>query len=383
MSESLNGLSSLRAFKAEDRASIRLCKLLDRVNTPLFAQMTVKVWLSVRIQFFSAVVILFISLFGTLSTSFSPALLGFAISTASVLSNEISIFVMLSAALEAELVSVERLLEYCYNLPKEDDLYKTDDPKGDEWPAAGAITATNLSIKFESMERPVIKDVSLSISPGEMIGVVGRTGSGKSTLLSSLFRLFEPSCGMIQIDGRDISTLGLATLRNGLQIVPQDPVLFSGTIRSNLDPFQRCDDLVLWNALDLVGMKKFVLSLEHRLDFGVESGGANFSLGQRQCFVLAMAICGKPKFWYWTRHTTIISVAHRINTVANFDRVAVMDEGSLVEFDTPFNLLNKEGGRFKELVEATGAANAAQIRRLVETGKRAEKGTRSSLYQSW
>ncbi|KAJ3100588.1 Multidrug resistance-associated protein 1 [Phlyctochytrium planicorne] len=388
ISESLAGMSSLKAFKAEDRAIKRLHTLIDRSNVPLYAQMTVRIWLAVRVQFFTSFVILFVSLFGVLSTSFSPSAMGLAISAASATSGEIFLFVVLSATLEADLVSVERLLEYCFNLPQESEPRCHDDPKNDEWPSSGAIEIKNLEIKYDAMTKPAIQNLTMSIKAGEKIGIVGRTGSGKSTVVSALVRLIEAKSGTIEIDGKDISKIGLNTLRSGMEVIPQEPTLFAGTLRSNLDPYHKFTDASLWDALAMVGIKEYFSEQEKKLESRIEECGANLSAGQRQLIILARAICSKPRILVMDEASssvdalsdkmildvvnsqfsgrTIISVAHRLNTIAHFDRVVVMDKGVAIEFDTPANLLKIPNGEFRQLVDATGVANALLIQEIVD-----------------
>ncbi|KAL2912276.1 hypothetical protein HK105_208267 [Polyrhizophydium stewartii] len=218
-------------------------------------------------------------------------------------------------------------------------------------------------------------------TPGEKVGVVGRTGSGKSTLMTALFRIMEASKGSIAIDGIDIASLGLKTLRSRLQIIPQEPVLFRGTVRSNLDFATKYSDDDLWAALDLVGLKDFVGSLDGKLDAAIEENGANLSMGQRQLMCLCKAILAKPKVLIMDEATasvdaeadkriqesietqfaatTVLSIAHRLNTIAAFDRVLVLDGGRIAEFDAPHVLLGRAGSVFGDMVDATGAANAA------------------------
>ncbi|KAJ3117850.1 hypothetical protein HDU96_005227 [Phlyctochytrium bullatum] len=392
VSESLNGLSSLRAFGAERAAMEKLRGLLDRSNKPLYAQLTVRVWLAVRIQFFSALVILFVSLFGTLTTAFPASIMGLAISTASSLSSEISVFVILAAQLESDLVSVERLLEYCLNLPKEPPQHLPTDPPVEQWPSNGAIQVTDLTVKYASASKPSLEGVTFTVQPGERVGIVGRSGSGKSSLLAALFRLVEPVSGTIAVDGKDIRSLGLHTLRTRMAIVNQDPVVFHGTIRSNLDPSHALPDARLWEVLDIVGLKAFVESKAAKLGHPVHENGANLSAGQRQLLVLARALCLQPKLLVLDEASsavdaaadeaiqeavrshfagaTVLSVAHRINTVAGFDRILVFDGGRLVENGSPAELLGNVGGRFWSLVDATGPANAAMIRDVAMRGKK-------------
>ncbi|KAI8830678.1 P-loop containing nucleoside triphosphate hydrolase protein [Chytridium lagenaria] len=365
ISECLDGVASLRAFKAEQRMSSTLHSLLDRSNGPNMAQLTIRIWLNIRVQFISSLLILFVSLFGVLTTAFAASLLGLAISTATSLTGQLSYFVMFTALLEAEMVAVEQA-------PRE----LPSDPSTESWPNGGAITVTNLSVKYASNADPVLKNVNLDIAPGEKIGIVGRTGSGKSTFLTALFRIVEPHTGSIAIDGTDITTLGLKTLRQRLQIIPQEPVLFTGTVRTNIDPNLVHTDAEIWDALTMVGLKADVASRDGKLDAVVEENGTNFSVGQRQLLILSRALIAQPRILVMDEasssvdaaadaliqqsivthfsHATVISIAHRLNTVAGFDRVVVLDAGRVVEVGMPAELLRMEDGHFKRLVDATG-----------------------------
>ncbi|KAL2920234.1 hypothetical protein HK105_200302 [Polyrhizophydium stewartii] len=275
-----------------------------------------------------------------------------------------------------------------------DDEDKDDDsphvahiPKGATLVTCGAVTIRDLEIRYPSRpDHAVIQDLSLDIQPGEKVGVVGRTGSGKLTLMTALFRIMEASKGSIAIDGIDIASLGLKTLRSRLQIIPQEPVLFKGTVRSNLDFATKYTDDELWAALGLVGLKDFVGTLDGKLDAAIEENGANLSMGQRQLMCLCKAILAKPKVLIMDEATasvdaeadrriqesietqfaatTVLSIAHRLNTIAAFDRVLVLDGGRIAEFDAPHVRLGRSGSVFGDMVDATGAANAAVIRQI-------------------
>ncbi|KAI8847101.1 ABC transporter type 1, transmembrane domain-containing protein [Chytridium lagenaria] len=281
----LDGVASLRAFKAEQRMSSTLHSLLDRSNGPNMAQLTIRIWLNIRVQFISSVLILFVSLFGVLTTSFAASLLGLAISTATSLTGQLSYL-----SCSPRCWKLKWLPLNVFEAPRE----LKSDPSTDSWPTGGAITVKNLSVKYASSAEPVLKDLSLDIAPGEKIGIVGRTGSGKSTFLTALFRIVEPHAGSISIDGMEITTLGLKTLRQRLQIIPQEPVLFTGTVRTNIDPSLVHTDAEIWDALTMVG--------------------------------------------------------------------------------TPAELLRKDDGHFKRLVDATGAKNAQSIKAVAEEHEESVKG---------
>ncbi|KAJ3347243.1 hypothetical protein HDU91_006826, partial [Kappamyces sp. JEL0680] len=227
-------------------------------------------------------------------------------------------------------------------------------------------------------DHAVIKNLSLSIRSGEKIGV--------STLATAFFRMMELSNGTIVLDGRDISQLGLKTLRSSIQIIPQDPILFQGTIRSNLDPTGHYSCEEIWRAVELAGLQSYIGGLQQKLDSAVSSNGSNFSVGQRQLLCLARAILVAPAVLIMDEATaavdeeadqliqhaialqftatTVISIAHRLQTVASFDRVLVLDNGSLVEYDSPANLLQNAESAFSALVEASGSSNAQRIRSI-------------------
>jgi len=222
-----------------------------------------------------------------------------------------------------------------------------------------------------------LKDISCSIKPKEKVGIVGRTGAGKSTLTLALFRILELHRGHILIDGVDISKIGLKDLRSNLAIIPQDPVLFLGTLRTNLDPWNTHTDTLLWLTLQKVHMKNVVEELQG-LDTNIEEGGSNFSVGQRQLLCIARALLQKCKILLLDEATasidvetdnliqktiresfsehTMLTIAHRIHTIIDCDTIMVLDSGKLVEFDSPYALLNRPS-LFLDLVNETDSAD--------------------------
>ena len=208
----------------------------------------------------------------------------------------------------------------------------------------------------------ILRKLNFEINPNERIGIVGRTGAGKSSLTLSLFRLIEPVEGTIYIDDVDISRIGLFDLRSKLTIIPQDPVLFTGTLRYNLDPFERYTDEQIWYSLEVSNMKEFVSSLENNLMYNVIEGGENLSVGQRQLICLSREILRKSKILVLDEATaaidfqtdeliqkavrknfndcTIITIAHRLNTIIDYDKILVLDKGEVREYDTPKALLS-------------------------------------------
>ncbi|XP_015764594.1 PREDICTED: multidrug resistance-associated protein 1-like, partial [Acropora digitifera] len=272
--------------------------------------------------------------------------------------------VRMSSELEANIVAVERVKEYS-ETPTEAEWIIPDKRPPDDWPDRGSIVIEEFDLKYREGLPLVLKQINCGVKPGEKIGIVGRTGAGKSTLTLALFRILERAGGRIVIDGIDISKIGLQDLRSRLTIIPQDPVLFSGTLRVNLDPFNDHSDDELWKILELSHLKNFVSGLEQGLLYPVSEGGENLSVGQRQLVCLARALLRKSKVLVLDEATaavdletdeviqqtirrefadrTVFTIAHRLNTVMDYSRIMVLDKGFMVEFDTPKALINKKG----------------------------------------
>jgi ABC-type multidrug transport system fused ATPase/permease subunit len=238
-------------------------------------------------------------------------------------------------------------------------------------------------MKYRSNLDHVLRGVDFAIKSKEKIGVVGRTGAGKSSLIGALFRLIEIDKGCIEIDGVDTKSISLRRLRSSLSIIPQDPVLFSGTIRTNLDPFQQCSDKELWEVLERIKLRRYVKNSAKRLESEITENGANLSVGQRQLICIGRAVIKQSRILVLDEATssvdnetdsliqqmirtqfkdcTVITIAHRLNTVMDSDRILVMDKGSAIEFDSPSNLINAKGP-FAQLVEAMGRGSAEKLK---------------------
>ena len=301
---------------------------------------------------------------------------GLIISYSLTLTEVLNWLVRQAADLENNIVAVERIKEYS-EITNEPD-WTTVAPPPSNWPAYGSIQFKQYSMRYREGLGLVLKSVNANIKGGEKIGIVGRTGSGKSSLTVALFRLVEPASGSIIIDGIDISKIGLHELRTKLTIIPQDPVLFSGTLRINLDPFQHHSDEDIWNALKLAHLHEFVNSLEAGLQNEIAEGGENLSIGQRQLICLARALLRKTKVLILDEATaaidletddliqatirsefkdcTILTIAHRLNTIMDYDRIMVLDKGAIAEFASPNTLVEDQNSIFHSMVKDAGLA---------------------------
>nr|KAJ3420864.1 hypothetical protein HK105_005075 [Polyrhizophydium stewartii] len=386
VSESLVGLETIRALRVQTAFLTRQEQVMDERAVSGLLVVNARLWMLLRLGVVASTITMAVMLFGV-AHLISPVMASLALASSLSLNHVLNgAFVALSD-FEASFNSVERLIHYAKGLPAEAARELPAEPKDSAWPTAGAVSIRDLEIRYPSRpDHAVIQDLSLDIQPGEKVGVVGRTGSGKSTLMTALFRIMEASKGSIAIDGVDIASLGLKTLRSRLQIIPQEPVLFKGTVRSNLDFAGKYTDDELWAVLGLVGLKDFVGTLDGKLDAAVEENGANLSMGQRQLMCLCKAILAKPKVLIMDEATasvdaeadrriqesietqfaatTVLSIAHRLNTIAAFDRALVLDGGRIAEFDAPHVLLGRAGSVFGDMVDATGAVNAAVIRQI-------------------
>ncbi|KAJ8684018.1 hypothetical protein QAD02_019810 [Eretmocerus hayati] len=295
-----------------------------------------------------------------------------------------------STELENHMTSVERILEYS-NLPQEPLLQSTPETKApDNWPNNGRVVFKNVYLTYDRQEKPALKNLDFIIEPNQMIGIVGRTGAGKSSIISALFRLADIE-GEIFIDDVATSKVALQDMRSRISIIPQEPVLFAGTLRRNLDPLEEYSDEDLWRVLEDVELKG-LLESDLGLNMRVMEGGTNFSVGQRQLLCLARAIMRNNKILVLDEATanvdphtdeliqkavrrkfancTVLIIAHRLNTVMDSNKILVMEAGQVVEFDHPHILLQKEDGVFHSMVQQTGASTAENLFKIAETGYR-------------
>uniref|UniRef100_A0AAQ5Y6D1 ATP-binding cassette, sub-family C (CFTR/MRP), member 12 n=1 Tax=Amphiprion ocellaris TaxID=80972 RepID=A0AAQ5Y6D1_AMPOC len=377
----LQGLSTIHAYNIRD-SHIKMFKSLNDLNSNhylLFHSGTR--WLSFWLDFMAATMTLLVALFVVLSSNefISPSLKGLAISYTIQLTGMLQYVVRQATEVEARFNSVERLQEYITGCKSEAPRHIKDAQIPEDWPKSGVITFQDYKMRYRENTPIVLNRLDFFIRAGEKLGIVGRTGSGKSSLGVALFRLVEPAGGTILIDGVDIMAIGLQDLRSKLSIIPQDPVLFIGTVRYNLDPFNNYTDEDIWTALEKTYMKDTISRLERKLQAEVLENGENFSVGERQLMCMARALLRNSKIIILDEATasidaetdaliqntikdafsdcTMLTIAHRINTVVQADRILVMDKGEAVELDSPDVLKQRPDSMFSSLLAAANTVN--------------------------
>ncbi|XP_043561892.1 ATP-binding cassette sub-family C member 8 isoform X5 [Chiloscyllium plagiosum] len=376
-SETVEGLTTIRALREENRFRQQLLELTDTNNIASLFLTAANRWLEVRMEYIGACVVLIAavaSITNSLYYGLTSGLVGLGLTYALMISNYLNWMVRNLADMEVQLGAVQRVNSL---LKIETENYEgllSPSQIPPNWPDEGEIKIQNLSVRYDSSLKPVLKNVNAHISPGQKVGICGRTGSGKSSFSLAFFRMVDMFEGRIIIDGIDISKLPLNTLRSRLSIILQDPVLFSGSIRFNLDPEKKCTDSVLWESLEIAQLKHVVKALPGGLDAIVTEGGENFSLGQRQLFCLARAFVRKSSVLIMDEATasidmatenilqkvvmtafadrTVVTIAHRVHTILNADLVIVMKRGIILEYDTPSILLEQRDGIFASFVQA-------------------------------
>uniref|UniRef100_A0A8C0FHW5 Multidrug resistance-associated protein 4 n=1 Tax=Bubo bubo TaxID=30461 RepID=A0A8C0FHW5_BUBBB len=387
LSSSLQGLWTIRALKAEERFQKLFDAHQDLHSEAWFLFLTTSRWFAVRLDAICAIFVIVVA-FGSLllAKTLNAGQVGLALSYAITLMGTFQWGVRQSAEVENLMISVERVMEYT-ELEKEAP-WETNKHPPPEWPSQGMIAFENVNFTY-SLDGPlVLRHLSVLIKPKEKVGIVGRTGAGKSSLIAALFRLAEPE-GRIWIDKYLTSELGLHDLRKKISIIPQEPVLFTGTMRKNLDPFNEYTDEELWNALEEVQLKEVVEDLPNKMEMQLAESGSNFSVGQRQLVCLARAVLKKNRILIIDEatanvdprtdefiqktirekfaHCTVLTIAHRLNTIIDSDRIMVLDAGRLKEYGEPYILLQEQDGLFYKMVQQVGKTEAAS---LIETAKR-------------
>ncbi|CAK9681548.1 ABC transporter transmembrane region family protein [Candida parapsilosis] len=394
VNEVLSGMNTIKAYKDEPRFTELGDLLLNKANEASFVVNANQKWLGIQLDILAEIIVLIVSLLCVNRVfSINAAAVGLLMTYTLQVANELLNLVRTFTLVENDMNSAERIIHYALKVDQEAPYVIDSNKPPADWPQYGAVEFSHVNMKYRPGLPLVLKDFSLNISPMEKIGICGRTGAGKSSIMTALYRISELDNGSIIIDNIDISTIGLKDLRSHLSIIPQDPVLFNGTIRSNLDPFGEQEDEVLWESLRRSGVltaeevakaksisKDTITSGDCEVELPkfhlyqpVEDEGENFSLGERQLISFARALVRNAKIIildeatssvdYGTddkiqttiaeefKQCTILCIAHRLKTIINYDKILVMDKGSVREFDTPWNLYNSNGSVFREMCE--------------------------------
>ncbi|KAF6719853.1 Multidrug resistance-associated protein 1 [Oryzias melastigma] len=372
--ETLLGTSVIRAFGEQERFIHESDQRVDHNQKAYYPSIVANRWLAIRLEFVGNCIVSFAALFAVLAReNLSPGIMGLSISYALQLTASLTWLVRMSSDVETNIVAVERVKEYS-DTEKEAEWRHEPPTVPPDWPTEGCIHITNFGLRYRSDLDLAIRNINVDISGGEKVGIVGRTGAGKSSLTLGLFRIIEPAEGQISIDGVDIAKLGLHELRSRITIIPQDPVLFSGTLRMNLDPFDSYSDEDIWKALEFSHLKTFVSGLPDKLSHECSEGGENLSVGQRQLLCLARALLRKTKVLVLDEATaavdletdnliqstirsqfedcTVLTIAHRLNTIMDYTRVLVLDKGQMAEFDSPSSLIAQKGAFYRMAKDA-------------------------------
>ncbi|KAG0514778.1 hypothetical protein BDA96_10G222600 [Sorghum bicolor] len=372
-SESILGVVTIRAFAATERFIHSNMQLIDTDATLFFHTVAAQEWVLIRVEALQSLTIITAALFLVLVPpgAISPGFAGLCLSYALTLTAAQVFLTRFYSYLENYIISVERIKQYMH-LPVEPPAIIPENRPPTSWPQEGRIDLQDLKIRYRPNAPLVLKGITCTFSAGNKIGVVGRTGSGKSTLISSLFRLVDPAGGKILIDKLDICSIGLKDLRTKLSIIPQEPTLFRGTVRTNLDPLGLHSDQEIWEALEKCQLKTAISSTSALLDTVVSDDGDNWSAGQRQLFCLGRVLLRRNKILVLDEATasidsatdailqkvirqqfsscTVITIAHRVPTVTDSDRVMVLSYGKLLEYETPAKLLEDKQSAFAKLV---------------------------------
>ncbi|MCJ1261370.1 hypothetical protein MMC22_001234 [Lobaria immixta] len=381
-SEGVSGTSSIRAYGLQDHFIKGLQLSIDQMNSAYYLTFSNQRWLSVRLDMIGNLLIFTTGILVITSRfNVSPSISGLVLSYILSIAQMFQFTVRQLAEVENNMNATERVHYYGTQLDEEPPLHLGQvDPT---WPDRGEIVFDEVQMRYREGLPLVLHGLTMTVAGGERIGIVGRTGAGKSSIMSTLFRLIELTSGRILIDGVDIATIGLKDLRTRLAIIPQDPTLFRGTIRSNLDPFNEHSDLELWSALrqsDLIDTsatsdEKISSAGRVHLDAVVEEEGLNFSLGQRQLMALARALVRGSQIIVCDEATssvdletdqkiqrtmatafrgkTLLCIAHRLKTIISYDRICVMDQGRIAELDSPLRLW-EDGGLFRSMCDQSG-----------------------------
>lgn len=385
-SETLGGLSTLRAYNKQQELRKANMSKIDINQRAYFTWIVTNRLYTVFLEVAGSFLVLAAALLSVYLDGADLADRGLVLTLVLQVTGFLGFTVRSLTELEGQMNSMERANYYRQELPQE-AASVVEGATPQDWPKEGAIDFEDVTMRYREGLPLVLKGVNLKIKGSEKVGVVGRTGSGKSSMMIALLRMVELAGGHIRVDGIDLRSLGLDDVRSRITIIPQDPVMFSGTIRFNLDPFSQFADMELWEALEKSHMKQFVSSFPEGLDAPISEYGENLSAGQRQVICLTRALLRRSKILILDeasssldmetdrliqqtirlhlKHATILTIAHRLFTLADYDRVVVMQDGLIGEVGTPADLLLRDSGLFRRMVESMGPSGAAHFKKTV------------------
>ncbi|ONH89522.1 hypothetical protein PRUPE_I000500 [Prunus persica] len=381
--ETISGSTTIRSFNQESRFRDTNMKLMDGYGRPNFHTVAAREWLCFRLDMLSSITFGFclVFLISIPAGVIDPGVAGLTVTYGLNLNTLLAWFIWNLCNVENRIISVERLLQYT-TIPSEPPLVIESNQPDRSWPLRGKVDIHDLQVRYAPHMPLVLRGITCTFPGGMKTGIVGRTGSGKSTLIQTLFRIVDPASGQILIDGIDISSIGLHDLRSRLSIIPQDPTMFEGTVRSNLDPLEEYTDEQIWEALDKCQLGDEVRRKDGKLDATVSENGENWSMGQRQLVCLGRVLLKKSKVLVLDEATasvdtatdnliqqtlrqhftdcTVITIAHRITSVLDSDMVLLLSHGLIDEYDSPATLLENKSSSFAQLVaEYTMRSNSS------------------------
>lgn len=380
LSTTLQGVPVIRGFGCHKWFTNKMYELVNRHSVAHVVFHLASRWFTMRMEFVGTCLVAAAAFIVVIMReSVTTGLAGLVLTSVFSVCTFIPFIMRLKSELSARLTSVARIYEYCEELKEEAPVHHHDGghtPREGVWPSAGELLFEQVCLRYRRGLPLVLNDISFRVRGGQKVGIVGRTGAGKSSILVSLMRLKELESGRILLDGLDIANLGLHELRSAVAVIPQDPVLFQGTVRYNLDPMSNNTDEELWSALERAHLKDKIRREEMQLECGVEKNGDNFSVGERQLLCLARAMLRRNKVLVLDEATasvdaetdrliqqtvqetfsgcTVLTIAHRLNTVLGCDMVLVLDAGKVVEMDTPSALASNPNSAFSSMLRASG-----------------------------
>ncbi|XP_067135105.1 ATP-binding cassette sub-family C member 4-like [Centruroides vittatus] len=389
LSVSLYGLTTIRAFKAESKFKSTFNEYQDKHTATWFAYVALNRWIFIygHMVCFINIVITVIIFSVSIDLDNAGSQIALVMNYGVLFNMYFPSCIRMSSELQFQMNSVKRILNYTKLKSEASYESSLDKQPPSDWPQKGEIHFDNVSLQYSKDRNTVLKHLTFRIYSGEKIGIVGRTGAGKSSIIASLFRMTEPT-GTITIDGVDIKDIGLRDLRSKISIIPQDPMLFTGPLRRNIDPFNEYSEENLWQAIEEVQLKEVISKLPGGLDTHLSEGGRNFSVGERQLICLARTILRQNKILVMDEATsnidkstdsciqkiirekfkscTVLTIAHRLHTIIDSDKVLVLDTGKLQEFDTPYALLTNVNGTFYNLVKNTGVTSMNELYKIAK-----------------